>query len=818
MRNKIKKYLLRGFLTLIALLIVLYIGIMIYVTINKKSIISRVTDEISQKINGKVTIGDVDISLFGSFPKMSVLLKNVTVTDSLYAQHHHELFKGEEIFAQLGIGKLIRKEMGITGIKIVNAGIYLYTDSTGYSNTYLLKAKQDTSGTQQKSAAKTDLQSVILKNVHLILNDQQKDKLYDLEVSKLNSKINSKDSLLLFSNSADILINDLGFNLANGSFAKGKKFEGEFDIFIDQNTHRLRADIISVKIGGQPFIITASFDLQGPEAQFMLSAKTKNISYALAKELLTEKIAKALSIANVDQKINASVLLEGPLKGGDPKIVANWEVKNSALQTKFLDFNKASFSGSYTNEIEKEKPRKDSNSKIDIQQFSGEWNGLPVTSQDIQIINLTKPLLIADLKSSFPLQKLNDLLGSEVLDMRSGDFNADLTYRGPLEKNNNTNSFLNGSINFSNGTFLYEPRNVEMKNVNGKIEISNSNVEVQNLQFTIAGSKITMKGVANNLITLAGTNPDKIHIQWNIFTPSLNLGSFLYLLSPPQARKSKKKKGSLGKFAHVIDDIFSRGSANVKLNTNQLIYKKFTASKVVADVSVLPSRYLVNKAQLSFGNGSLSLNGSLVSNGSQSHKGTVHSIIQNVDVAQLFRAFDNFGQKGIGSQNLRGNLSADVNANFGLNNSGEILPNSVSSTVNFSLKNGALVQFEPVMKIQDYVFKKRDFSDIRFADLSNKLIIQNNKINIPRMEIASSVINFFVEGVYGTNGGTDVSVQIPLSNLKKKDQTNTPIKLGTDSKVGSSLYLRGQTGNDGNVHFSTDLFKRFKKDKGKGNQ
>ncbi|MEO6820152.1 MAG: AsmA-like C-terminal region-containing protein [Ginsengibacter sp.] len=788
---------------------------MIYVSINKKSIIKEVTAEFSKKINGNIAVGDVDISLFGSFPAMSVLLKNVMVTDSMYANHHHALFKAEQVFAKLSIAKLIKKDFAINGIKIINGGVYLYTDSTGYSNTYLFNSKKNNQTGKDTSNKPLDLKSIVLKNVELIIDDRKREKLYDIVVNDLKTKLNQKDSLLMFDNDADFLIKNLAFNLPNGSFARGKTFSGNFDLKFNLPLQQLIADNIDVKIAGQPFNINAKFELAASAAdpQFYLKVITKQIQYSLVKEILTDKISRALSIADIDKKIDADVILEGPLKHGDPTIVARWNVDNAQLNTRFLNFSKATFSGYYTNDVEKGLPKKDPNSEIVINDFSGEWNGLPVTSKNIQIQNLFTPLLTADLKSDFPMSTLNDLLESNVMELKSGTVHANLTYKGPIIKNSNSNSFLNGEINLNDGTILYIPRNTEMKSVNGKILFQNSNVKIENLQTTFAGSKITMNGNANNLLSLVNTTPDKINIQWNVYSPSLNLGSFMYLLSPPQAKKIKKKKGSLGNLAKMIDEIFYRGSVNVKVNTGQLIYKKFLASNVVADMSILPQKYVINNVQLGFGNGKVSMNGSLTNSKTNYHQAAINTNITNVDVKKLFTAFENFGQSGITAQNLQGNFSAKVIAGFGLNNDGKLLPKSTTSTVDFSLKNGALTNYEPLMKIQDVIFKNRNLQNITFAEIKNNLQISNNNVTIPRMEIASSAFNFFVEGVYGMSGGTDLSLQIPLSNLKRRPEGFKAEKTGTNEKTGSSLFLRGQTGSDGTVQFSTDIFKKFEKDK-----
>ena len=126
------------------------------------------------------------------------------------------------------------------------------------------------------------------------------------------------------------------------------------------------------------------------------------------------------------------------------------------------------------------------------------------------------------------------------MQLQSGDGSINLTYKGPLEKNNNTNSFINGVVSFKNGTVLYAPRNVELKNVNGRLVFKNSDVFIENLQCIVLNNKIIMDGQAKNLLTLINTDPNKVNIDWNIYSPELNLSSFTYLLKSGKKISSNK--------------------------------------------------------------------------------------------------------------------------------------------------------------------------------------------------------------------------------------------------------------------------------------
>jgi hypothetical protein len=188
--------------------------------------------------------------------------------------------------------------------------------------------------------------------------------------------------------------------------------------------------------------------------------------------------------------------------------------------------------------------------------------------------------------------------------------------------------------------------------------------------------------------------------------------------------------------------------------------------------------------------------------------------MQNVDVNKVFNAFENFGQDGIEAKNLRGKLTSTADVKMYLDRNLEGAPANIEGFVNFSLKNGALINYEPLQKVQNVAFKKRNFSEIYFAELKNRFDIKNREITINRMEIQSTVLTLFVEGVYSLQGNTDISIQVPLSNLRSREDYTLENK-GANSKAGASVYLRGRPGDDGNIQFKLDLFKKFRKNENK---
>ncbi len=813
--KKILHYAFKALKILIISLIAIYLIAYIYVVINKKKIIAEVTEQISKKINGTVKIGDADISLFRSFPKISVLISDVSITDTMFAQHQHPFFSAKETFVNLNIWKLIKKESPLTGLRIKDGSIYLYTDTSGYTNTYILKSKKDPEGGPKRTSGDISLKNIQLNNFHITLDDRKKEKLHDFIVHDLYVKLEDNDETLLMNTDADILVNSLAFNLPRGTFLKGTDFKGDFKMKYGKESQLLTFDSIDVRLSGQKYNMSGSFDLGDKNPAFSLRLHVRNVLYNDVKKLLPKRIDSSLSIVSLDKPLDADAQLNGPLHGGEPYIYAKWNVQKTHLATPFLDFDDATFTGFYMNEMVTGLPRKDPNSMISISNFTAAWHTLPVTSKKIEIINLAVPELIADLHSTFPLKSLNEVTRTNSLQFVAGDASVSLAYRGPIQYNTNTNSFLNGNIAFENGIINYTPKAVQMKDVYGLLVFNNSNVTVQDLKATVLGNKVIMNGSAKNLLTLVNTAPNQVVIDWNVFSPSLNLAAFTSLLGERAkvTGNSSSSQTSLSKMSAKIDDVLEKSVVDLKMQAGSIVYKKLTAQNFDADITIKQDQYVLNNISMNTAGGKLTMNGQLLTESGNNHRATLNTTMTNVDVKKIFYSFDNFGQDGITFESLGGQLTAKVNATLSLNKSGSVIPSSAKGTVDFSLKNGELNNYEPIKKIQSFIFKKRDFDNIRFAELKDRFEINGGEIKMGRMEIQSSVISLFVEGTYKRGNGSDISIQIPLSNLKKRSEDYNPVNIGTDKKTGRSIFLRGQTGSDGNVNFKLDLFNKFKKEK-----
>ena len=811
--NKFLRYTIRSFAVLVGIALILVTGVFIYVSSHKKDIIEKVKTGLAGKLNGEVQIGNIDLSFTRNFPNVSVLIENVSVKDTMFSQHQHTFLKAEKIYAIIGIGNTLLKNNPLSGIRIENGSLYVYTDTSGYTNSYLFTPKKDTDTSTKKSTAKTEIESIRLNNFRIVLDDQKKKKLYDFEVRKINCKVRTNDSGFSFNMDDEILIHSLAFNTEMGSYVKETPFEGDFKLNFNTVTKQLSFTDIDVSLKKQPFNLSGLFTFSDTPT-FTLKVLSKNVDYNLAKTFLLPKTAEALSLVKIDKPIKqVQAEISGYLNGGDPLVKANWILNKTDVRSPFVSLQNCSLEGLYINEVVTGQPRKDPNSRLHFQHLEAEYEGIPVKCENVDITNLIFPILTCDVKANFDLTKLNDLLGSNALTLQSGRGNIDIAYNGPLQDNSSQNTLINGSLTMSDGSIFYKARNIVAKNVNGNILFKNTDVFVTDFKGNVQGNKIMMDGSAKNLLALIKTNPGIMIIDWNIYSPSINLNSFPTLLEKRTATISSTHKSKLGSTARQLDEIVDYSNFRLKLKADELIYSKFKGTNVKAIFSLRDEDWILEKINLTHAGGQMNISGLLTAKSAALYEAKVKVDMDNVDVNKVFYAFNNFGQKGIESDNLKGKLTSSANVVLDINRNTE-QPSNINGNVDFSLKNGALLHYEPLKKVQTIIFKKRNFEEIYFAELKDKLDIKNQEITINRMEIQSTALTLFVEGIYSLQGKTDLSIQVPLSNLKKRGEDYTPENKGADSKGGASIFIRGQTGADGVVGFKLDVFKKLRKKKG----
>lgn len=809
-RKKILKIVGRIGLGLFALIILLFIGIQIYVSGNKAFLLKLVNEKLNESIAGDASIKDIDVNVWRHFPNVDIRIQNIDIRDSIY---NKSLLKIKYASTRLNPFKLLTGEVNIHNIYLEDGVIYLFTDKAGFSNNYIFKKNK----TKQPSAHPVIIDEIELKNIHFVSQHFQKNKWLGAKINYLHANLDYSDSVTTIQLTEDALVRGLGFNLAKGYFLRGKTVKANWKITFNNQSKELSFDETPVKIGASDFSLKGNFFLADTlNAHFKLIAKSNAVNYKEAASLVSPNIQSKINLVNLTKPLALTATIEGPMAFRTIPIVnIQWVVKDNELVTPVVTLDHCGFTGSFTNERNKAYPRTDDNSEVLLTKLSASWGGISLIANTNTIVtNLVHPILQFDFSSSTTLAALDEKLGLSTLHFVSGGALLNLQYNGPLGVDPAMLQYLSGNLVIKDAQVNYAPRNLTFSKCNGEIIFSQTNLLVRNLQCDLNTNHFKVEVAGNNLNVLAATNlPGKASLVCSVFTPDLNLNDFKSLFASRNTAAARMKtSGGMAKPVVQLDDALQNGTLSMNLKANAVHMSKFTAKNVEAQLGFTNNDINVAKVSLQHADGTLNLQANVHQVNNSYHEASTKLLLSNMNVQKLFYAFNNFGMKGLTSNNLRGILNMNGNVRLGIDSKGDVVKNSMLGNLHFSLKKGALINYKPIADIQKTVFKNRNLENVEFAELKDSLELKKDEIYIHRMEIESSALTAFVEGIYSFGDNTNISIQVPLNNLKKRDDDYEVKNKGAKRKGGASVYLRAKSDGNGGVKIGLDLFKKLRGD------
>lgn len=768
---KISLKILAGFALLILLV---WLGAAYYINHNNKAILGSILKQLNQNVHGKIEVNAMETTLLKGFPGVSVSLKKVVLRDSLFQQHRHDLLNAADIEVSLNIFSLLTGNLKINKIGINNANIYIFTDSTGYSNTSLFKTKDSTKPNEQNNQKAFQIKRVDFSNVNLIVDNQKRFKLFHFLVDELKGKIDYPDSGWNGTLKLKTMIKSFAFNTKKGSFLKDKTLEGTLVAHYNSEQQVVTIEQKQLDIGGDQFLIGAKISVAKNEAAFAIDVSADQILYRNISLLLAPNISSKLLKFDIDKPMSVigRIVDDGNKTAKDPLINVRINVKKSSVVIPSGQLTNCNFTGTFTNRDTLSKPIGDGNSLIRFYALTGDYYNVPLKVDTFSISNLDHPLAEGLVISQFPLEKLNKDLGGEILSFKNGTAEVKLYCKMDIDNYQFTKPILSGSVLIKNADISYLPRNIKLVNSAITLNFNQKDLNIVNSRFQLGKSILSMNCSIENFLNFYYSDPEKILVNLKLNSPQLNLSEFMFFLGQRKAiNKKSKTKNAILEVSNQLSAVLEAARIQLQLDVKKATYNRFVANNLNANILMRSDGIYFNQIKVSHAGGSLHLTGNLKQLGN-ANQFNIQSVISKVNVKEFFYAFDNFGQNTITHQNLNGYLSAKVQASGSLNNQGAMVKKSIYGQVIFNLNEAALMKFEPLQKIGKFAFPNRNLSHIVIKNLDGTLTLSGDLINISPMQVNTSVLNFNMKGVYGLTTGTDIAMDIPLRNPMKDEESS----------------------------------------------
>lgn len=801
----------------------IFLGLMISVVIGisiiqlyKKEILATVNEKLRESVNGDVSIGDYQINLFHNFPNISITLKDIYLHGPAYNIYYEPFLKAERVDVNVEPLKLFRKKITINSVDIQNGRIFIFRTQTGYTNTEVLRrgemnAATETAGNNQP----LELKKINLLNVSFTYQDSLKQKQVGVHFIRTVNSVIADDSLVQLQLAGQMKFDELLLNAQKGSLLKNKTVIADLKIDLKPSAGNLTLLPSTLAFDKSLVKLSGMFQLGAP-GEFALEILSDKLDYAEGLSLLPDTLAAKLTNYRVEKPVGLRVTVKGLLGPGvKPAVDVRFSFNKSEVTAGKIHMENMSMAGMFTNHVSDTAAYDDRNSQIHFSSIDGLLDNMPVKAV-ATLTNLKDPGL--DLKATFDidLKDLNEHLDTTKIRLLNGKFISVFTYNGKLteyldETKTRYEGRLSGNAKITNGQIQYLPRKITVDNVNADFHFTEEQFNIKNLALSQNKNRISFNGYITDFIPFF-TNPATTgKVNLSILSPAIDLSG---LLQPRRAVKTQRAKAvSKKKIADLIERLNEKLEFHLDFNIGSFRNKNFKASKLTGRLTLADNRFILRDSRMEFAKGNVQLNLRVSNLQKPINPISIQATLRDVSISDFFHSFNNFNQTTFRHDHVEGKLNLIVNMSAEINDRLDVLTPHLKGDVRFTIREGRLRDFEPMQRLSNFLFKGRDFSDVQFGEIASVFKIDGTKIDLHRMEVESTVLTMFIEGRYDLKDSSDLSIQVPLSNLKKRDQNFAPENIGTDARTGASVFLRVRPDKTGKNTISYDPFKKMRKKK-----
>jgi hypothetical protein len=140
--------------------------------------------------------------------------------------------------------------------------------------------------------------------------------------------------------------------------------------------------------------------------------------------------------------------------------------------------------------------------------------------------------------------------------------------------------------------------------------------------------------------------------------------------------------------------------------------------------------------------------------------------VNQIDLEKTMMKLDHFGQDVVINKNIKGRLSGQIISTVQIHPNLVPILTKTKADVRVSIYNGSLVDFAPMNAMASF-FKDKNLRLIRFDTLQNRLSFTNGVLNIPAMDINSSLGYIRMSGTQSMDLSMEYYVRVPLKMVTK---------------------------------------------------
>ena len=776
----------------------------VFLKLKKETLTKLLVSELNKELLAPVQVQEIRFGFLKNFPNLTAGFKEVVILSSrdiksktpgttsdtlLYIKHLNITVQSL---------KLIRKQLVIHRFVGENGFLKLEKYATGGNNFTIFRTHER----QNENGYSIEPENVILRNLTFTYHDFYSGfflKAYTNETKFIKKPgqpyilVKSNSLVSEIHNQKDLCIN--------------KEFPIRLNLKATRGKNSYKVYNSNLSIAGFDVNINGTFDKQEKWSTHLKIEAQQQPVKNLLKILPLKPTRKLSEVVIYSGKISLKGQIDGKISNQSlPHLIVNFSLNQGKIGDpgNRLELSEIECAGSYDNGQKNNL----STSRIVLNSFHLEMNRETLAGS-LQLSNFVKPDFSLRLNGNIQLKTLQTFLPDTVLEYLTGIARVNLKISGSLDqlrelkKGHFTKLEHVGHVELQICHFKLKGSPIVFSDISGSL-MAEKTLWVDGMSLKVGGQALSLSGEILNLFSFLSGENKALEIRGDLSATDFNLTPLLQedLTSVNHVNIRKLK-------------FPSRFITNLKFTANRFSYHKFQTSNLHGQIHYDRGSLLIDSLKFQTMDGFVTGHLIAFQEPTDSILVQVYSKLNHIDIHQLFKDLNNFGQTFITHRNLEGEVTGTVHFYSIWGPDLKISNQSILTESHLNIKNGRLVDFEPIQSLSRFIALD-ELKDIRFSALENEIYINNETVTIPQTDIHSSAFNMNVSGTHQFNNHYVYNVRVLLSEIlaskaKRKKKENEEFGVIEEDGLGqTSLYFK-ITGDGDQVDVTYDANKWSKK-------
>lgn len=754
--------------------------LIIFSFLYREQIINYVVGEITKNIHYDIHYRKISLDILRSFPNAGIQIHGVVCRLPLNntpkkAHSNDTLFAFSNIALEFNIFDIIHKNYRIKQIRVYDGFCKIIKEHEHQA------MPPFANGSDADSDMLLTLNSVKMYKVAYLYHHKPAKTYISgyLYQASLQGKLSSAQSTLLIKSEGKVHT----LAVDNRPYMEHRELILRTTMITGDN--RLVFEKSHVWLDGLPFIVKGSvFTGKANTMQFIVRGEQLPV-HQLLSVLPFQKPADM----QYKGKIHFTFTINGTMGMANfPQMSAVFTIANGQLRFagKKPVLNNIHCSGKYNNG----KQGTPSSSVLNISSFLCSVSDHQLKGKAL-ISDFFNPLLNLQMRGSIPFDVLLGLRKDDSIAIARGTIDGEIALRALIKHLQNPGMYMpyiDHTVKLQLNSISYQSKtgNQRWDDLSGRLYIIGDNIRSDSLKGKINGNSFMLNASAKNLLSYILDVPCVMHVDAAVISPFLDLNNISFFSGSSHTTSSSNVPKSLR--LHTSFSVAALRYNKIEATNLSFVFTSDGVNHVLA-----PLVFDAFNGKVA-GDCYISSSGNIVSM-------QTHLSFSDINIANMFYSFNNFGQTFISDKNLKGTLNGKANLVADFASDFTVVQPSIVAELMLDINQGQLLDFEPMMGLSRFV-QVSDLQDIRFEKLSNTIFIKDKQIIIPEMDIKSSAMNISGSGTHSFDNAYTYNIQVLMSDVlwkkarrAKKENIENAIVMDDGVRTLLPLVISGKGNN-----------------------